>query len=57
MSHFEQALFTTPRITFGLNPFFAIRSALFIARKIDPEPRFADKCPVRQPHGKPFAMR
>ena len=41
IAHFEHASFTTPQMTFGLNPFAAIRPALFIARKIVPERRFA----------------
>jgi hypothetical protein len=34
--HFEHASFTTPHITFGLNPFIGIRPALLIPRKIGP---------------------
>jgi hypothetical protein len=48
MPHFEQAslttpqmTLTTPQMTFGLNPLVAIPPALFIARKIAPEPTFA----------------
>ena len=40
IAHSEHASSTTPQITFGLNPFAAIRPALFIARKIVPERRF-----------------
>jgi hypothetical protein len=34
--HFEHPVFTTPQMTFGLNPLFPIFWALLMARKIGP---------------------
>ena len=44
-------------MTFGLNPFAAIRPALFIARKIVPERKVRGRYPRLQTRGHPWRYR